>query len=195
MSNLLNRRAVVARLLEGRAGLAVVSSLGAPTYDVAAAGDDPANFYLWGAMGGAALVGLGMACAQPSRPVLVVAGDGETLMGLGGFATIALQAPGNLTVVVLDNALYEETGGQPSHTGGGTDLAAVARGCGIADVRSLTTMAEVAALADRVHQPGAGPCVAVVKIAPGEPDRVLPPRDGGLLRERMRQALAAPLNA
>ncbi|WP_436784627.1 thiamine pyrophosphate-dependent enzyme, partial [Streptomyces sp. URMC 126] len=90
-------------LLRDRGDLLVVTGLGSPTYDVAAAGDHPRNFYLWGAMGGAAMVGLGLALAQPTTPVLVVTGDGEMLMGLGGLATIAAKNPPNLSVAVLDN--------------------------------------------------------------------------------------------
>jgi thiamine pyrophosphate-dependent acetolactate synthase large subunit-like protein len=186
---MLDRRDVVARLLRDRGEALVVTGLGSATYDVAAAGDDPRNFYLWGAMGGAALMGLGLALAQPGRPVVVVTGDGEQLMGLGGFATIALQAPANLTVVVLDNGLYGETGGQRSHTGGGTDLAAVARGCGIADVSRITDIAGVEALAAAIQAPGAGPRVAVIAVAAGEAPRVLPSRDGAVLRGRMQAAL------
>ena len=186
---MLDRRDVVARLLKDRGETLVVTGLGAATYDVAAAGDDARNFYLWGAMGGAALVGLGLALAQPDRPVLVVTGDGEQLMGLGAFATIALQAPANLTVVVLDNGLYGETGGQRSHTSGGTDLVAVARGCGIARAERIGEMTGVAALADGLAAPGAGPRVAVVAIDPAEAPRVLPSRDGAYLRGRMQAAL------
>ena len=122
-------------------------------------------------------MGLGLAIAQPARPVLVVTGDGEQLMGLGGFATIALQAPANLTILVLDNGLYGETGGQRSHTSGGTDLAAVARGCGIADASRITDMAGVEALAAAIAGPGGGPRVAVV-VDLAEAPRVLPSRDG-----------------
>lgn len=185
----LDRRAVAASLLADRSDLAVVTGLGAPTYDAAAAGDHARNFHLWGAMGGAAMVGLGLALARPDLPVLVLTGDGEMLMGLGAFATIAGQSPRNLTIVVLDNELYGETGGQPSHTAGPTDLAAVARGCGIPQARTLTAMAEVEALAAGLRT-GAGPVVAVVKIAPEEAPRVLPSRDGAWLRERMTRALA-----
>lgn len=186
---MLDRREVVARLLQDRGEALVVAGLGAATYDVAAAGDDVRNFYLWGAMGGAALVGLGLALAQPGRPVLVVTGDGEQLMGLGAFATIALQAPANLTVVVLDNGLYGETGGQRSHTSGGTDLAAVARACGIADVRRIRDAAGVAELAAMLSAPARGPRVAVVEIDPAEAPRVLPSRDGAYGRGRMMAAL------
>jgi thiamine pyrophosphate-dependent acetolactate synthase large subunit-like protein len=185
----LDRRHVVARLLEGRETTLVVSGLGAPSWDVAAAGDHPRNFYLWAGMGGAAMMGLGLALAQPQLPVLVITGDGEMLMGLGAFATIALQRPGNLSVVVLDNAAYGETGGQPTHTAGACDLAAIARAAGIADASRLATMAEVGALAGLVHRLGDGPRVAVVRIAPEDAAKVLPARDGRFLANRMRGAL------
>jgi len=191
---LFHRRPAVARLLAGRRDLLVVSGLGAPTYDVAAAGDHERNFYLWGAMGSAALVGLGLALAQPTVPVLVVTGDGEMLMGLGGLATVALRNPGNLSIVVLDNGLYGETGGQESHTSGPTDLAAVARGCGIADAQTVTSEAELAALATRVHATGNGTLFARLPIDPAPLPRILPPRDGVYLKNRLRGALGlAPL--
>src|ERR1700730_6065474 len=109
---LLDRREAVEALLAGRGNMLVVTGLGSSTYDVFASGDHDGNFYLWGAMGGAALVGLGLAIAQPTRPVIVVTGDGEQLMGLGGLATIAVREAPNLSVVVLDNGHYGETGGQ-----------------------------------------------------------------------------------
>lgn len=186
---MLDRRDAVARLLRVRGDALVVTGLGAATYDVAAAGDDARNFYLWGAMGGAALMGLGLALAQPGRPVVVVTGDGEQLMGLGAFATIALQAPANLTVVVLDNGLYGETGGQQSHTSRGVDLAAVARGCGIADASRIADMAGVDALAAAIQAGGTGPRVAVIAIDPAEAPRILPSRDGAYVRGRMQAAL------
>ena len=96
----------------------MVGGLGASTYDIAAAGDHDRNFYLWGAMGGAVMIGLGLALAQPKLPVVVITGDGEMLMGMGSLATVGLQKPANLTIVVLDNEAYGETGGQASHTAG-----------------------------------------------------------------------------
>lgn len=189
---MLDRRDAVARLLRDRRDLLVVTGLGSPTYDVAAAGDHDRNFYLWGAMGGAAMMGLGIALAQPDVPVAVITGDGEALMGMGALATIALQKPHNLTLVVLDNGLYGETGGQASHTSGVTDLTEVAKGCGIADARMVTTEADVERLAMRLHAVGNGPCVAVVKISRAEYPRVLPSRDGAWLKTRMRAALALP---
>src|SRR6185312_11177070 len=128
----LDRRAAMSALMKDRGDLLVVPGLGSTTWDLAAAGDDPRNFYLWGAMGGAAMVGLGLALAQTSRRVAVITGDGEMLMGLGSLATIGIQRPPNLAVIVFDNGVYGETGMQPSHTQSGVDLMAVAAGCGIA---------------------------------------------------------------
>src|SRR5579871_1354635 len=130
-ANLLDRRQVVFSLLADRKDAIVVGGLGASTYDIAAAGDHDRNLYLWGAMGGAVTMGLGLALAQPKLPVVVITGDGEMLMGMGSLATVGLQKPGNLSIIVLDNESYGETGGQASHTGTNTDLVGVARACGI----------------------------------------------------------------
>ncbi len=139
MSERLERRAAMATLLAGRGDdLLVVPGLGSTTYDLAAAGDDDRNFYLWGAMGGAAMIGLGLALAQPQKRVAVITGDGEMLMGLGALATIGIQKPGNLAIVVFDNGVYGETGMQPSHTQSGVDLVGVARGCGFATCLEVT---------------------------------------------------------
>jgi thiamine pyrophosphate-dependent acetolactate synthase large subunit-like protein len=185
----LDRREVVKRLTAGRRDTVMISGLGAAAYDLAAAGDHARNFYLWGAMGGAAVMGLGLALAQPALPVLVVTGDGDMLMGMGSFATVALHNPRNLTIAILDNGSYAETGGQETHTAHGTDLAAVARGCGIADAHTLATLDEVDILALRAHAFSEGTTVAAIKIARGEPPRVLPPRDGGFMMNRVRGAL------
>src|SRR5438445_10901527 len=146
-ANLLDRRAVVSSLLANRKGTIAVGGLGASTYDIAAAGDNDRNLYLWGAMGGAVMMGLGLALAQPKLPVVVITGDGEMLMGMGSLATVGLQKPGNLSIVVLDNECYGETGGQMSHTASAADLVGVARACGIADSRALDTMAAIKAFA------------------------------------------------
>jgi thiamine pyrophosphate-dependent acetolactate synthase large subunit-like protein len=184
----LDRRHAVARLLRDRGDALVVTGLGGPAYDVAAAGDTPLNFYLWAAMGGAAVTGLGLARAQPRRRVVVVTGDGEMLMGLGSLATIAVDAPGNLAVVVLDNEHYGETGMQRAHTGRGVDLAGIARAAGFADAVVVRTDAELDALARRLFT-APGPLLAQVKVSAETPALVLPPRDGPYLRSRFREAL------
>src|SRR5262249_7329506 len=103
----LERRAAMATLLANRGDdLFVIPGLGSTSWDAVAAGDDDRNFYLWGAMGGAAMIGLGLALAQPERRVAVITGDGEMLMGLGSLATIGIQQPRNLAVIVFDNGAY-----------------------------------------------------------------------------------------
>jgi thiamine pyrophosphate-dependent acetolactate synthase large subunit-like protein len=179
----------VCRLLAQRGPALVVSGLGGATYDVAAAGDTPRNFYLWGGMGGTAALALGLALARPGDPVICITGDGDMLMGLGSFATIAQKQPGNLSIVVLDNALFGETGRQPTHTAGPTDLAAVARACGIADARTVHSEGDLEAAAERACRLGEAPMVAILRIGAGEHPRVLPIRDGAHLKARFRLAL------
>jgi thiamine pyrophosphate-dependent acetolactate synthase large subunit-like protein len=187
-SKLLNRRAATARILRGRGDALVVTGLGNPTYDVAAAGETPLNFYLWGAMGGAAMVGLGLALAQPKRRVLVVTGDGEMLMGLGSLATIAAERPRNLAIAVLDNEHYGETGMQATHTGRGVDLAGIARAAGFADAMTIRTEEELEAQAQKLFA-AAGPLFAAIKVSIDPTPAALPPRDGPYLRSRFREAL------
>jgi thiamine pyrophosphate-dependent acetolactate synthase large subunit-like protein len=188
-TNLLERRAVVATLLKDRKDAIAVGGLGASTYDIAAAGDHDRNFYLWGAMGGAVMIGLGIALAQPKLPVVVITGDGEMLMGMGSLATVGLQKPRNLSIVVLDNEVYGETGGQASHTAATADLVGIARCCGIADSRAISTMAEVEAFASLMQDVSSGPRLASVKIDPANLERVLSNRDGAFIISRIRGAL------
>ena len=188
-ANLLDRRSVVSTLMKGRKNAIVVGGLGASTYDIAAAGDHDRNFYLWGAMGGAVMIGLGIALAQPGLPVVVITGDGEMLMGMGSLATVGLQQPQNLSIIVLDNEVYGETGGQASHTGSHTNLVAVARACGIGDAGSLATMGEIEAFAASLHDITAGPRFVNVKIDSSNLERVLANRDGTFIVNRIRGAL------
>ncbi|MCA6110111.1 thiamine pyrophosphate-dependent enzyme [Bradyrhizobium cenepequi] len=188
-ANLLDRRSVVSELLKDRNGTIAVGGLGASTYDIAAAGDDDRNFYLWGGMGGAVMIGLGLALAQPELPVIVITGDGEMLMGLGSLATVGVQKPANLSIVVLDNEAYGETGGQVSHTAASVDLVGVAKACGIADSRAITTMAEVEAFAVSLKEASRGPRFANVKIDGANLERVLSSRDGTFIVNRLRGSL------
>lgn len=184
----LDRRAVVKTLLAGNDKLLLVTGLGSPSYDAMAAGDRDRTYYLWGAMGGAAMMGMGIAVAQPKESVCVLTGDGEALMGIGALATIGAQKIKNLTVIVLDNGHYGETGMQASHTGLGVDLAGVAKASGFATAETIDTMTGVEALAKRLMSP-AGPAFATIRIAVDDPQRVLPPRDGVHVKNRFRAAL------
>ncbi len=180
----LQRRKVVKQLLSDRGRLLVVAGLGSTAWDCTAAGDHDLTFPLWGAMGQAAMIGLGLALAQPKRRVLVVTGDGEMLMGLGSLATIGVQQPENLTIVVIDNERYGETGMQATHTAHGVDLSSVARGCGL-------KVCAFDQLREAIHvQPG--PNVAAVTVQAEKIPIVLPPREGALLKARFRRALLGP---
>lgn len=184
----LNRREAVARILTDRGDALLITGLGSPTWDVAAAGDHPNNFYLWGAMGGAAVMGLGLALAQPNRRVIVITGDGEMVLGLGALATIAVAAPDNLAVCVIDNEHYGETGMQEGHTAAGVDLAAMAASAGWPITACAWTEEELEALVPAIHSKP-GPVFATVKVNTDPVPLVLPPRDGTALRSRFRQAL------
>jgi thiamine pyrophosphate-dependent acetolactate synthase large subunit-like protein len=185
---MLDRRDLVRQLLVDRGDLLVVCGLGSATYDVAAAGDHPLNFYLWGAMGGTAMIGLGLALARPDRRVAVITGDGDMLMGIGSLATIGVQAPKNLAIVVLDNARYGETGMQPSHTDAGVDLVAMARACRFHDARAISRIEEAADIRALLHT-GAGPIFVSARIEPQDAERVLPLRDGHDIKQRFVAAL------
>lgn len=181
---MIERRDAIAEILQDRPeNLLVISGLGSPTYDVAAAGDVAQNFYLWGAMGGAASMGLGLALARPDARVLVITGDGEMLMGLGSLATLGAKAPDNLAVLVIDNEAFGETGGQASHTGKATNLAAVALACGFKHVWTAHKQPDLAVMKQIVLEE-AGPVLGVIKTGSGELPRVLPERDGHAIRNR-----------
>ncbi len=187
-NNKLDRRAVVKRILADRGPALVVSGLGSPTYDVAASGDNDRNFYLWGAMGSAVPMGLGLALAQPDQPVLVVTGDGEMLMGLGSLATAGVKRPRNLTIVVLDNERYGETGMQPSHSGLGVDLTAIARASGFDWSMAVNDEPELSELcAKALARDGCG--FANVKVGADPLPRTLPSRDGVFLKHRFRASV------
>lgn len=183
-----SRRAFVARLLSATPDALVIAGLGSAAYDVFAAGDRDRNYYLWGAMGGATAIGLGLALAQPDESVVVITGDGEQLMGIGSLATVAVKQPRNLTIVVLDNGHFGETGMQRSHTSLGTDLTAVAKGFGIEDAFATGSLDHSDDIARRIRA-RAGTVFAQVFIEADEPARALPPRDGPYIKNRFRGAL------
>ena len=186
----LDRRDVVSRLLADRGDLLVVSGLGSPTFDVFAVSDSPLNFYSWGGMGGTAMLGLGLAIAQPSRRVLVITGDGDMLMGIGSLATIGVQQPKNLALTIVDNQSYGETGMQASHTANGVDLAAMASAATFAQSTTIYTPAELDDWC-RVMWSNA-PSLAVVKVIATRPPLQVPPREGVYIKNRFREALLGP---
>ena len=187
-SNRLNRREVVRTLLADRGDTCVVGGLGGPSLDLNAVAFHDLNFTMRGAMGAASMIALGVAVAQPSRPVWCVTGDGEMLMCLGGLATIGARQPENLKIVVLDNEHYEETGSQRSHTALGVDLAATALACGFKWSATVDSDSDL----QRVHKDlkeKPGPALVVVKIS----QEKLPPakqsRNPQHVKNQFRKAL------
>lgn len=178
----------MAEILRDIGNTLVVTSLGTPTKDAAAAGDRDLTIALRGAMGSSVPLALGLARAQPNRRVLVIAGDGEMLMAIGSLATVGAMQPANLAIAVLDNERYGETGGQPTHTAQGTDLAIFARGAGIkrsSTVRDGPGLA--AAVRALLHEPG--PVFVAIKVSTEDLPLKMPPVAGTALRTRFRHVL------
>src|SRR3954471_9330485 len=195
----LQRRRLVKAILAGADdNLLVIAGLGSSNWDITAAGDRPLNMPLWGSMGAPVAMGLGLALAQPAKRVLVITGDADLMMSLGSLATVATQQPENLAICVLDNEKFGETGNQASHTsprnngptdsGAGADLAAIAKGCGIADTGTVRTQAEVAQLVKDLRSKK-GPVFRLVKVMVEKLEFVMPPQDGAHLKDRFRHAL------
>lgn len=186
---MLDRREFVARLLVERGDILIVTGIGSATYDVAACGDHPLNFYLWSAMGSTAMVGLGLALARPDRRVAVITGDGDVLMGMGSLATIGVKQPSNLSIVVLDNGHYGATGMQPSHTGAGINLAATAQACRFQHVASVSEIDAAAEVRTLLHT-GQGPIFIHARVEADDQPRIIPSRDGHGIKHRFMQASA-----
>ena len=184
----LDRRAAINRILEKRGDALVVTGLGSSCYDVGAAGDHPNNFYLWGGMGAAAMMGLGLALAQPKRQVLVITGDGEMLMGLGALATIGTQGPRNLSIIVIDNELYSETGMQPTHTARGVDLAGMAKAARFPRTATIYNDAQLKTWVPKLYAP-AGSAFVAIKVNDTRYPMAIKLRDGAHIKNRFREAL------
>ncbi len=181
-------RAQGSRLLLGRVHDEVIlSGIGGPTYDLFGAGDRDRNLYSWGSMGMISSMGLGLAVARPDLKVIVLDGDGAILMNLGSLATIARKSPPNLVHIVWDDAAYETTGRQPTHTAAGADLAAIAAGAGIRQAVTVADEESFRAALDRALS-GPGPWFIAAKVAQ-EKGTARPPRDPLFFKYRLMQAL------
>ncbi len=188
MTDALKRRDVVTALLSKIENELIVCGLGSPVSDVMAVGDRPLNFYLLGAMGLATSVGLGLALAQPDRSVIVITGDAELMMNSGALATIGVRKPRNLSIIVLDNERFGETGEQVSHTSAGVDIAGIAIASGFSETETVRDMARIGGVREHMVAQ-AGPYLALVKIKAERSPVVMPPKSGVILKSRFRQAL------
>ena len=183
----LDRREIIKSILDKRGDALVVTGLGSSCYDCGVH-DHPNTFYLWGAMGAAAMVGLGVALAQPSRRVIVVTGDGEMLMGLGSLATIGAKQPQNLSIVVIDNELYAETGMQPTHTAKGVSLSGMAKAATFAYAETIYSDADFERGLAALHNT-AGPVLLDVKVSNKRYPMSIRLRDGAHIKNRFRESL------
>jgi len=185
----MNRLEATRRLVTLLGTEAVIASLGHPAYDLFEAGDRLENFYTWGSMGLASSIGLGLAMSKPELPVIVLDGDGSLLMNLGSLATVATVAPPNLVVIVWDNELYGTTGGQPTATAHGSDLALAAKALGI---RNAVTLSEATEFDNAVKRALAspGPWLIVAKVKESG-TATKPPLDSPMIKRRFMGAIGA----
>jgi len=137
------------------------------------------------------MLGLGLALARRDRRVLVLTGDGELLMNLGALATIAVLNPPNLSILVVDNGHYGETGYQKSHTSLGVDLEKIAAGAGLKRTTTVETEAELASGA-RLLREGNGTALVLLRVKPTEPPKFKRDLDPARCRLRFRTALGLP---
>jgi thiamine pyrophosphate-dependent acetolactate synthase large subunit-like protein len=183
----LDRRVVMGAILKNRGDALIVTGLGSTCYD-AGVEDHPNTFYLWGGMGAAAMIGLGLALAQPTRRIVVVTGDGEMLMALGAFATIGAKSPKNLSLVVIDNEHYSETGMQPTHTHRGVDLAGIAKACNFPSSETITTEQQLASGVPALFS-GPGLLFRDIKVSTQRYPMSIRMRDGAHIKNRFRENL------
>ncbi len=188
----MDRRMAVCRLVGNADDVLIIGGIAGAKDDAmaAAGGDVPHVYALGGAMGAASAMGLGLALAQPKRRVFVVTGEGELLMSSGTLATIGVLNPPNLSLIIVDNEHYGETGYQLSHTARGVDLTKIAEGSGIKATRMVNKESELDDAARMLRQSN-GTSFVVVKVAPTDPERVPHSRDGNWQRQRFVRAVAA----
>ena len=184
----LNRRYVITELLRNRKDNLIINGLGGTCWDVASLGDNNLNFYVWGGMGNACMIGLGLALSQPNKKIIVITGDGEMLMGIGSLITIAVKKPKNLSIVVFDNELYGETGNQKTHTAHGVNLSAIAKGSGIKNSKIIQNTTELKLLSSKINQINEL-SFTQIKINNELDETILPIREGPYIKARFRKTL------
>lgn len=184
MSDRADQRRCTELILDATPDAAIVSNLGVASCVLADVAERPENCYLWGSMGSTTAVGLGVSL-DVDRQVTVLDGDGSTLMSLGTLATVGTYGPENLTIVVFDNKVYATTGGQRTRSET-TDLAGVARECGVRSVRVSTETAFERTYAEAINADE--PTVIVCEVAEASTE-TLPPREFASVARRFRGAV------
>ena len=168
--NLLNRKDAIPKLIGDSNRFLIISGLAGPAKDIGFLTKESANTFLFGgAMGGALPTSLGLAMARPKDRVMCVSGDGDILMSVGSLATIGSLKPRNLIIICVDNSLYQETGGQKSHTGLGVDLETVSQGCGFPITLSITNEEELLKGSTIIDNELEGPIFILLKVNETKP--------------------------
>jgi thiamine pyrophosphate-dependent acetolactate synthase large subunit-like protein len=168
---------------------AVVGGIGNTNFDLWAAGHRPQNFYMLGSMGLAFPIALGVALAQPNRRVFALEGDGSLLMQMGCLSTIATLKPQNLTMILMDNGIYQITGAQPTPAASVSDLVAIAIGCGLSSSAWAADEDDFERLVDQSLS-ASGPTLIGVRID-DKPGAGTTRRDPVQIRERFMIGLGA----
>jgi len=167
---LLDRKVALPKLIGDTNRFLIISGLAGPAKDIGYLTQESPNTFLFGgAMGGAMPTALGLAVSRPNERVLCVTGDGDLLMSMGSLATIASVKPKNLIIICIDNGLYQETGGQKSHTGLGVNLSKVAEGCGIPNVLSIVNEQELNKGSLLIDNNLDGPIFILLKVSEKKP--------------------------
>ena len=167
---LLDRKVALPKLIGDTNRFLIISGLAGPAKDIGHLTQESPNTFLFGgAMGGAMPTALGLAVSRPNERVLCVTGDGDLLMSMGSLATIASVKPKNLIIICIDNGLYQETGGQKSHTGLGVNLSKVAEGCGIPNVLSIVNEQELNKGSLLIDNNLDGPIFILLKVSEKKP--------------------------
>jgi thiamine pyrophosphate-dependent acetolactate synthase large subunit-like protein len=186
-TKVMNRFDLTKRLVGGlKNEEAVIGGIGNTNFDLWAAGRRPQNFYMLGSMGLAIPIAVGVALAQPARPVIALEGDGSLLMQLGCLATVAMLAQKNLTIVVMDNGIYQITGSQPT-AAQRADLVTIAQGCGITRSAWAADEDDFERLFERALAEG-GPTLIAARID-DKPAVATTDRDPVQIRERFMQGI------
>ena len=189
-TKVMNRFDLTSRLVRKlRHEEAVIGGIGNTNFDLWAAGHRPQNFYMLGSMGLAFPIALGVALAQPDRRIIALEGDGSLLMQLGALSTIATLKPKNLTMIVMDNGIYQITGGQPTPAAGVADVVAIATGSGLANSAWAADEEDFERLVDG-SLTASEPSLIAVRID-DKPGVGTTRRDPVQIRERFMQGLGA----
>lgn len=187
-TKVMNRFDVTSRLIAKlKHEEAVIGGIGNTNFDLWAAGHRPQNFYMLGSMGLAFPIALGVALAQPERRVFALEGDGSLLMQLGALSTIATLKPKNLTMIVMDNGIYQITGAQPTPAAGIADIVAIATGSGLANSAWAADEEDFERLVEQAMS-ASGPRLIAVRID-DKPGVGTTRRDPVQIRERFMQGL------